>query len=169
MGNLKQHLSGLCHACLIFITLAHRHLRIYRLLKGSHRLPCLLFWYCKWPQQQKKRKEEAYPWKACASIGHTTNLKQSILRLLLSMLWPQRHLLCVPYSPSKLMQRLKKQLKTGQSKYSLQSGDDDEEKRMMKFVGDILKSGKCGWLQYEAVLTLRRNTSHMMTLNKICP
>jgi hypothetical protein len=27
----------------------------------------------------KKRKEEAYPWKAGASSGHITNLKQSIL------------------------------------------------------------------------------------------
>jgi hypothetical protein len=26
-----------------------------------------------------KRKEEAYPWKAGASSGHITNLKQSIL------------------------------------------------------------------------------------------
>jgi hypothetical protein len=59
-----------------------------------------------------KKRKEVYPWKPGASSGHTTNLKQSILRLLLSMLWPQRHLLCVPYSPSKLMQRLKKQLKT---------------------------------------------------------
>jgi hypothetical protein len=32
-----------------------------------------------------KKKEEAYPWKASASSGHTTNLKQSILRLLISM------------------------------------------------------------------------------------
>jgi hypothetical protein len=31
------------------------------------------------PQQQnKKRKEEAYPWKAGASSRHITNLKQSI-------------------------------------------------------------------------------------------
>jgi hypothetical protein len=28
---------------------------------------------------KKKRKEEAYPWKASASSGHKTNLKQSIL------------------------------------------------------------------------------------------
>jgi hypothetical protein len=28
---------------------------------------------------KKKRKEEAYPWKAGASSGHTTILKQSIL------------------------------------------------------------------------------------------
>jgi len=28
---------------------------------------------------KKKRKEEAYPWKAGASSRHTTNLKQSIL------------------------------------------------------------------------------------------
>ncbi len=27
----------------------------------------------------KKRKEEAYPWKAGVSSGHITNLKQSIL------------------------------------------------------------------------------------------
>ncbi len=33
----------------------------------------------------KKRKEEAYPWKAGTSSIHTTNLKQSILRLLISM------------------------------------------------------------------------------------
>jgi hypothetical protein len=38
---------------------------------------------------KKKRKEEAYPWKASASSGHTTNLKQSILRLSISMV---RHL-----------------------------------------------------------------------------
>jgi hypothetical protein len=31
------------------------------------------------------KKEEAYPWKDCASSGHTTNLKQSILRLSISM------------------------------------------------------------------------------------
>jgi hypothetical protein len=34
---------------------------------------------------KKKRKEEAYPWKAGASSRHTTNLKQSILRLSISM------------------------------------------------------------------------------------
>ncbi len=28
---------------------------------------------------KKERKEEAYPWKAGASSGHITNLKQSIL------------------------------------------------------------------------------------------
>jgi hypothetical protein len=28
---------------------------------------------------KKERKEEAYPWKAGASSGHTTNLKISIL------------------------------------------------------------------------------------------
>jgi hypothetical protein len=28
---------------------------------------------------KKKRKEETYPWKAGASSGHITNLKQSIL------------------------------------------------------------------------------------------
>jgi len=28
---------------------------------------------------KKKRKEEAYPWKAGISSGHITNLKQSIL------------------------------------------------------------------------------------------
>ncbi len=31
------------------------------------------------------KKEEAYPWKAGTSSGHTTNLKQSILRLSISM------------------------------------------------------------------------------------
>jgi hypothetical protein len=30
-------------------------------------------------QQKKKRKEEAYPWKAGTSSGHITSLKQSIL------------------------------------------------------------------------------------------
>jgi hypothetical protein len=34
---------------------------------------------------KKKKKEEAYPWKACASSGHTTNLKLSILRLSMNM------------------------------------------------------------------------------------
>jgi hypothetical protein len=34
---------------------------------------------------KKKRKEEAHPWKAGTSSGHTTNLKQSILRLSISM------------------------------------------------------------------------------------
>jgi hypothetical protein len=29
--------------------------------------------------KKKKRKEEAYPWRAGSSSGHTTNLKQSIL------------------------------------------------------------------------------------------
>jgi hypothetical protein len=29
--------------------------------------------------KKKKRKEEAYPWKAGASRGHITNLMQSIL------------------------------------------------------------------------------------------
>jgi hypothetical protein len=38
---------------------------------------------------KKKRKEEAYPWNAGASSGHTTNLKQSILRLLISMMVSQ--------------------------------------------------------------------------------
>ncbi len=35
--------------------------------------------------KKKKRKEEAYPWKAGVSSGHTKNLKQSILRLSISM------------------------------------------------------------------------------------
>jgi hypothetical protein len=35
--------------------------------------------------KKKKRKEEAYPWKASASSGHATKLKQSILRLSISM------------------------------------------------------------------------------------
>ncbi len=30
-------------------------------------------------KKEKKRKEEAYPWKAGTSTGHITNLKQSIL------------------------------------------------------------------------------------------
>jgi len=29
--------------------------------------------------KKKKRKEEAYPWKAGTSSGHITNFKQSIL------------------------------------------------------------------------------------------
>jgi len=33
----------------------------------------------------KKRKEEAYPWKAGTSSGHIANLKQSIWRLSISM------------------------------------------------------------------------------------
>jgi hypothetical protein len=36
-------------------------------------------------RKEKKRKEEAYPWKAGKGSGHTTNLKQSILRLSISM------------------------------------------------------------------------------------
>ncbi len=43
-------------------------------------------------RKEKKRKEEAYPWKAGASSGHTTNLKQSILRLSISMV--QLNLTC---------------------------------------------------------------------------
>ncbi len=35
--------------------------------------------------KKKRKKEEAYPWKAGASSRHTTNLKQSILRLSISM------------------------------------------------------------------------------------
>jgi hypothetical protein len=31
------------------------------------------------PATKKKRKEEAYPWKAGSSSRHITNLKQSIL------------------------------------------------------------------------------------------
>jgi hypothetical protein len=30
-------------------------------------------------KKEKKRKEEAYPWKTGASSGHITKLKQSIL------------------------------------------------------------------------------------------
>jgi len=37
--------------------------------------------------KKKKRKEEAYPWKAGACSGHPTNLKQSILRLSISMVY----------------------------------------------------------------------------------
>jgi len=32
-----------------------------------------------------KKRKDAYPWKACASGGHIANLKQSILRLSISM------------------------------------------------------------------------------------
>jgi hypothetical protein len=35
--------------------------------------------------KKKKRKEEAYPWKTGASSRHITNIKQSILRLSISM------------------------------------------------------------------------------------
>jgi hypothetical protein len=34
---------------------------------------------------KKERKKEAYPWKAGTSSRHTTSLKQSILRLSISM------------------------------------------------------------------------------------
>ncbi len=40
-----------------FIRSDHRHLRIYRLLNGMYHLPCLLYWYCKWPLRQKKTKK----------------------------------------------------------------------------------------------------------------
>ncbi len=39
-------------------------------------------------KRKEKKKLSAYPWKAGASSGHTTNLKQSILRLLISMFKP---------------------------------------------------------------------------------
>ncbi len=42
--------------------------------------------------KKKKIKEEAYPRKAGASSRHTTNLKQSISRLSISMLCLQSHL-----------------------------------------------------------------------------
>jgi hypothetical protein len=35
--------------------------------------------------KKKKRKEEAYPWKAGSSSRHITNLKQSILESVISM------------------------------------------------------------------------------------
>jgi hypothetical protein len=38
---------------------------------------------------KKKRKEEAYPWKAGASSKHITNLKQSILDFLYLWLLPE--------------------------------------------------------------------------------
>jgi hypothetical protein len=41
-------------------------------------------------QQKKRKKEEAYHWKASASSGHTTNLKQSILRVSISMVTPPK-------------------------------------------------------------------------------
>jgi hypothetical protein len=43
----------------------------------------------------KKRKEEAYPWKAGANSRHTTNLKQSILRLAISMIVAKYELISV--------------------------------------------------------------------------
>ncbi len=56
-----------------------------------HRLPCLLYKYCKRPLQQKKKiRVEAYLWKAGTRSGHTTNLKQSIWRLSISMEVPDR-------------------------------------------------------------------------------
>jgi hypothetical protein len=36
---------------------------------------------------KKKRKVEAHPWKAGASSGHTTNLKQSILETFNIYVW----------------------------------------------------------------------------------
>jgi len=85
-GLRYKSFPGLDNSYFVKLGSLHRHLRIYRLLNGTYRLPCLLYKYCKWPlQQKKKRKEEAYPWKAGASSGHTTNLKQSILRLSISM------------------------------------------------------------------------------------
>jgi len=47
---------------------------------------------------KKKRKEEAYPWKAGASSGHITNLKQSILRLAISMVLPLSNMDSVLYN-----------------------------------------------------------------------
>ncbi len=41
-------------------------------------------------------KKEAYPWKAGASSGHTTNLKQSILRLSISMIMRRSNVLSLP-------------------------------------------------------------------------
>jgi hypothetical protein len=42
-------------------------------------LVCFISTYNGSSNKKKKRKEEAYPWKAGASSGHITNLKQSIL------------------------------------------------------------------------------------------
>jgi hypothetical protein len=47
-----------------------------------YRLPCLLHQYRKQLQQKKKEKK---PIMSCASSGHITKLKQSILRLSISM------------------------------------------------------------------------------------
>ncbi len=84
----RQNLSSIDQIKAFFnhraLAMDHRHLRIYRLVNGTYCLPCLLHYYCKWPLQQKK---EAYPWKAGASSKHTTNLKQSILRLSISLQW----------------------------------------------------------------------------------
>jgi hypothetical protein len=38
---------------------------------------------------KKKKRKEAHPYKAGASSGYTTNLKQSILRLSISMGFPE--------------------------------------------------------------------------------
>ncbi len=42
--------------------------------------------------KKKKRKDEAYPWKAGTSSGHITNLKQSILETfyIYGLAWPYR-------------------------------------------------------------------------------
>ncbi len=52
------------------------------------RTACLVCFISTVNGHYNKKKEEAYTWKASASSGHTTNLKQSILRLSISMLSP---------------------------------------------------------------------------------
>ncbi len=66
-------------ACVIYKATAcvitnHRHLKNIDCL--SH-LVCFISIVN--GRNNKKRKEEAYPWKDGASSGHITNLKQSIL------------------------------------------------------------------------------------------
>ncbi len=75
--------------CFNRVSPSHRHLRIYRLLNGTY---CCLVCFISTVNDHcnnKKRKEKAYPWKASASSGHTTNLKQSILGDI-RYLWPLR-------------------------------------------------------------------------------
>ncbi len=49
-------------------------------------------------RKEKKRKEEAYPWKAGTSSWHTTNLKQSILRLSISMNLAQHLIILIKFT-----------------------------------------------------------------------
>ncbi len=60
-----------------YLSLNHRHLKNIDCL--SH-LVCFISSVNGRSNKKKKRKEEAYPWKAGASSGHITNLKQSILK-----------------------------------------------------------------------------------------
>ncbi len=53
------------------------------------RTTCLVCFISTVNGHSNKKKEEAYPLKAGASSRHTTNLKQSILRLSISMVFTQ--------------------------------------------------------------------------------